>query len=184
MSPGAGVPASDAERAHVENIQAEFEAFRQRNKYNDVNIDSVTALDVARHLMDSLNSHHAFHGEAADKYAQAAYWVYWLVKVKPAYLRHGNLPLEDIDEKYASYRESGYNSVNENFAFGVALDILEIDPDAIEDELRERFIDALYRCNPDPWHLALTLELLFGRAAAMRRADEEAAKLAQIRQLM
>ena len=184
MSPGTGVAANDAERAHVEKIRAEFRVFRERNNYDDVNIDSVTALDVVRHLIDSIGAYEKFHAQEADDYVWAAHWVYWLVKLKPAYLRHGNLSLEEIDSKYANYRESGYNSVNENFAFGVALDILDIDPGAVSDDLRERFIDMLYRCNLDPWHLALTLELLFGYTGEAERVKDLQARLALVGQLI
>jgi hypothetical protein len=183
MNTGVGVPANEDERTQVEKIRKEFEDFRERRGYRDVNIDTVTTLDAVRHLIDSLKAHKAFHGQDADKYMRAAHWVCWLVKIKPLYLRHGNCPLGEIDEKYAHYKESGYNAINENFAFSLALGQLDIESGQVGEDTRERFIDTLYRCNLDPAHLALTLELLFGYAAEAKRAEEIGAKYALVEQI-
>jgi hypothetical protein len=183
MKAGTGIKYTAEEYDHVEKIRTEFDAFRTRNNYVDVNIDSPTILDVVRHLLASLNTHKTIYGQDADKYSLTAYWVCWLVKFKPAYLRHGNLALEEIDERFGQYYESRYNTINEHFAFGLALDRLDIPPSEVDGKLKERFIEAIYTYNFDPALLAVTFEVLFGYTDAKKRAKDAEDRIAKIGRL-
>jgi hypothetical protein len=159
----------DKEREYVDNVRAEFEAFRKRKGYQDVELDTVTTLDAVRKFRGSMKGYKASHeGRDADRFQQVAYYVSWLVKVKPAYLCHGNLPLEEIDARYDKYYESGYNTINEHFAFGAALNMLEIKPGEVDNETQGSFVEMLYHGNLDPIALALTLRMMFGTIEAKR----------------
>jgi hypothetical protein len=167
------------ERIQLGKLRSEFEIFRKRYGYQDVDLDTVTTLDAVRKFLDSMDAYKAFHGRAADRCQQTAFLVCWLVKVKPAYLAQGGLPPDKINEGYAQYCDSSYNTINEHFAFGLALGNLGIEPHQVGKDMQEGFIEVIYNCNFDPAVLALALRLLVGRVKAEERADAAEAQIAQ-----
>jgi hypothetical protein len=175
---------SDQEHAQLHKIRKAFHTFQSDGNYYDIELDTVTILETVRLFSDSMRAYRVFHGRDANRYAQAAYWITWLLKTKPVHLKFGNLTLEEISERYTDYFDSKYDAINEHFAFGLALNMLDIKPSRIDESVQERFIDTLYRCNLDAAHLALTLEMLFGQTSAIGRADRAEQKSAAVKQLL
>jgi len=105
-------------------------------------------IDVIRHC-----SYHQenFLNETELNYAneikQASFFIYWIIKTKPIVLG-------------ASKKDAIYNTLNQIFAFYVALHMLKIDPEEVPKEIMDKFIYLFYFRDVNPKHLFLTLELL------------------------
>jgi len=177
MSPDAGVEITEEERPYLNDIDADFSAFQRLHNYkNVVHLDKVTMLDTVRQMLYDVKAYQAAHkGADPDNYMKVAYWVHWLVKVKPLYLVNGDGPWEEIAKKHKNYYESNLHSVNEHFAVAVALGMLDIKPMQVTKAMQNRLVATLYRGNADRDHLALTFQLLY-ESVANGKADKKLTK--------
>jgi len=184
MNTHVGKKINDLERSHLLKVRQAFLEFVRVGEYEGVGIDTISALDTVRKLLGSLESYRKANGRNESIFEQAAFRVYWMVKIKPLYLLHGNITVGEIEKDHPEYFDGKYNAINENFAFGQALDMLDVEPTEVGDDMRERFIDTLYNGNLDPAHLALSLKLLFDIVAATKRTERAETWTAKAKRLL
>lgn len=174
------LPYTQDDKKFVDKLRSVFDGFHNKGRYaiplgistkRVVDIDSPTALDAVQSWERSIKAYGETHEQPADLYMQVAFMACHIVKTKPIFLAFGGLPLEKIAKEYEEYFDRRYAEINEHFALAVALNFLGIEPDQIEDNLRKRIVDVLYKSPLDPAHLALTFEMLYNRSVSEARIE-------------
>jgi len=99
-------------------------------------------------LVKALERFESFHeSDNSEAHKQAAFSSYWLSKVKPI-----------VTETY--HRHTMYITVNESFAFMLALHLLGINQRRISDEFMEEFVYSLYFRDTSPRQMFYTFAML------------------------
>ena len=133
-------------------ICQEFYRFVASGGYTDVRINPIAVKTAVKSWADDAERHSAYHNSILSPCKHAALLLYWLVKIKPVFLS-----LDAASYAESKYSESRYKTVNECFAFSLALNILGVVP---KTAIREKFIYLLFFRDVNPKHLFLTLEML------------------------
>ena len=131
-------------------LHKEIRAYCRNTGYTDVIIDIWKLRNIVISWKNDISKLQVFQNENfyPNKYKQAAYFIYWFVKVKPVF----------IEIPKPSHR---HIAINEILAYHIGVILfLEIEPNEISNERFYDFIYQFYYRNTNPKQLYSTLELL------------------------
>jgi len=129
-------------------IYNQFEIFRTRDRNSGLRMVPILVDIASESLAQDLERFETFHdSDNSELHKQAAFLVYWLSKVKPIAIQ----PFQ---------KHTKYITVNEYFAFLLAMRLLDINIERISDSFTEEFVYSLYYRDTSPKQMFYTFMML------------------------